>query len=149
MPDTIEEHAQVTAALSQLLSGQRDSDSALLSVSWPVAGIVDGYIPQLFAAPEDFWARYRFDESVRSWKRDTLHISSLTKTVMHPAYQAIIGMGREALPFIFDELERHGGHWFWALHAITQEDPAHGSIDFAEAARAWLEWGRSRGYLRS
>jgi hypothetical protein len=68
---------------------------------------------------------------------------------MHPAYQAIIGMGRQVLPLILEELEQHGGHWFWALHSITQEDPARDRINFTDAASAWLEWGRQRGFLRS
>jgi hypothetical protein len=147
MLDTIEK--QAPAILSGCLPGQRASESATLSVSSAVTGIVEGYSPQDFAAPEGFWARCRFNQLVRSWKRETRHISSMTKTIMHPAYQAIIGMGRQALPFIFEELEHHGGHWFWALYAITQEDPARGSDDFAEAARAWLKWGRSNGYLQS
>ena len=39
------------------------------------------------------------------------------------AYQQIIGMGAEALPFIFRELQKEPDHWFWALHAITGENP--------------------------
>jgi hypothetical protein len=96
---------------------------------------------------DEFRLRFRFEELVRGWKRDTEHISVLSKTVMHPDYQKIIGMGKLALPFIFDELQRRGGHWFWALHAITQEDPARDCVGFQEAAHAWLEWGRSHGYL--
>ena len=127
-------------------SPPQDVTSGIIMGSFSAAVLA---IPQLaqIAAPDDFWLRFRFDALVRDWKRDTRYTSSLTKIVMHPAYQAIIGMGKPALPFIFAELQRNGGHWFWALHAITQEDPAQDSDDFETAAHAWLAWGRAHGYL--
>jgi hypothetical protein len=67
---------------------------------------------------------------------------------MHPAYQKIIGMGWDAVPFILNEMQQRGGHWLWALYAITDEDPAPQDATFREAVQAWLEWGRGRGYLR-
>jgi len=92
--------------------------------------------------------RAQFDALVRQWRQDTDHISSLTKTVMHPSYQSIIGMGRPAVPMILDELKNRGGHWFWALRAITQQNPANGCIEFEAARSAWLEWGKSGGHIR-
>jgi hypothetical protein len=89
----------------------------------------------------------QFDRWVEAWKRDTRYSSSMTKIVLHPSYQAIIGMGSEALPLIFEELRRQGGHWFWALHAITQENPVPDGADYGTAAHTWLAWGRARGYL--
>jgi hypothetical protein len=100
-----------------------------------------------WAGPETFFLRLQFTRLAQTWKRETAHIASGSKTVMHPAYQAIIGMGRQALPLILEDLQRNGGHWFWALHAIAQEDPAQGHADFAEAAQAWLDWGRRHGYM--
>jgi len=67
---------------------------------------------------------------------------------MHPAYQRIIGMGRSALPLIFDELSQRPGPWSWALRAITGEDPVPlEQAGSAKAAReAWLGWARRFGY---
>ncbi len=66
---------------------------------------------------------------------------------MLPAYQAIIGMGRTALPFIFEELHQRGGHWFWALRAITGENPVppehRGNVE--AMTQDWLRWARDRG----
>ena len=67
---------------------------------------------------------------------------------MDPAYQQIIGLGREALPLILRELEAgRVDHWFWALFAITGENPvtpAHeGRLD--EMALDWLSWARRTG----
>ena len=62
---------------------------------------------------------------------------------MHPAYQKIIGMGKDALPFIFRELATSGGDWIWALEMIVRkENPASGKAKFKDAKEAWLNWGR-------
>ena len=61
---------------------------------------------------------------------------------MHPAYQHVIGMGSLALPFILAELEREPDHWFWALKAITGEDPVAEEQrgDVLGMTKTWLEW---------
>ena len=62
-----------------------------------------------------------FRELADQWYRETRYLSSITRTVTHLAYQNIIGMGPAALPLILRELEERGGHWLWALNAITQK----------------------------
>jgi hypothetical protein len=90
-----------------------------------------------------------FVELAEQWRRDTAHFSSITQKAMHPAYQRVIGMGPPVLPLIFQELERRPGHWFWALRAITGEDPVRtedvGNIP--KMTEAWLAFGKERGYL--
>jgi hypothetical protein len=67
--------------------------------------------------------------------------------IMLPAYQKIIGMGFDAVPFLLRELETNLDMWFWALMAITEEDPvAKESLGDGQAmAKAWLEWAKERG----
>jgi hypothetical protein len=67
--------------------------------------------------------------------------------VLLPAYQQIIGMGKDALPFIFRELRRTRGHWIWALASILREDKGGAGMNFREAVDAWLNWGKNNGYL--
>jgi hypothetical protein len=90
-----------------------------------------------------------FRNLVDQWHRDTDHYSSQTQKAMHPGYQRIIGMGPAALPLIFRELEANSGHWFWALRAITGDDPTcpadSGKIE--KMGEGWLAYGRERGYL--
>ena len=80
------------------------------------------------------------------WKRDTEYQSSPSRIAMHPAYQRIIGMGREALPLMLADLEATHAPWFWALTAITGEDAVpvedRGYID--RMVRAWVRWGMQR-----
>jgi len=57
-------------------------------------------------------------------------------------------MGKEALPFIFRELQKRGGDWLWALEAINrQTNPAAGITKFKDAVAAWIEWGKRHGYV--
>ena len=88
-----------------------------------------------------------FQRLAKIWRKETAVFSSVTKKVCHPAYQEIIGMGPTALPFILQELERKPGHWFWALHAISGEDPVGVEDNFDAAVMAWLDWGKRKGYL--
>src|SRR5437879_2039219 len=67
--------------------------------------------------------RRRFEALSSRWHNETALLSSISEKAMHPAYQAIIGIGREAVPHILHELQKQPGHWFWALSAITGENP--------------------------
>lgn len=89
----------------------------------------------------------RFAALREEWLEQTRQLSSTTQIAMHPAYQAIIGMGPAALPLIFAELRREPGPWFWALKAITGEDPvpAQDRGDLVRMTAAWLEWDAARG----
>jgi hypothetical protein len=85
-------------------------------------------------------------------QKETAIYSSIAQIAMHPAYQTIIGMGKDALPFLFERLQSEGNEphqWFWALAAITGENPvpkmSRGRV--TEMAKAWIEWGRENGYV--
>jgi hypothetical protein len=90
--------------------------------------------------------RERFNNLARQWREDTQWLSSTTEIAMHPAYQAIIGMGPGALPMIVNELRADSGDWFWALKAISNEDPVppcdRGVINKMKIA--WLRWAEQK-----
>ena len=64
-------------------------------------------------------------------------------------YQRIIGIGMPAVPLILRELEREPHHWFWALEAITEQNPvpAEALGKTNDMARAWLDWGKRQGLI--
>src|SRR5438128_5939257 len=90
----------------------------------------------------------KFNRLRDSWKAQRGHESSTMKSVLLPAYQNIIGIGPAAIPLLLRELETNLDNWFWALMAITEEDPVPESIrgDGEAMAQAWLNWGKERGY---
>ncbi len=65
------------------------------------------------------------------------------------SYQKIIGMGPAVVPLILSELEQEPDHWFWALEAITDENPVAESDagDIEASHRTWIQWGRAKGLL--
>jgi hypothetical protein len=94
-------------------------------------------------------AKQKFNQLALRWYRETGMLSFIRQKAMHPAYQKIIGMGREALPFIFREMQNRRGDWFWALEALIEEEeqPPARHDNFNAAMAAWLKWGKDNGYL--
>ncbi len=91
----------------------------------------------------------RFAELSATWRSDTAFTSSALQMATHPAYQEIIGMGPDALPLILRELAERPAHWFWALTSISGVNPIEPAIrgKFSDMTKAWLDWGRKRGYI--
>jgi hypothetical protein len=89
-----------------------------------------------------------FRELVNQWQQETRGISSSTELILHPAYQQIIGMGREVVPLLLRELEQKSGRWFWALQSITRQNPVPLELrgKTQEMIKIWLKWGQKNGY---
>ena len=90
----------------------------------------------------------QFRQLSHQWENETGMLSDLSQKVIHPAYQRIIGMGQDAIPFLLNELSKRPNHWFWALRSITGANPVkpehRGRIKLM--AKDWLCWGRDHGY---
>lgn len=121
------------------------------SYDWPRARLRHSRMYRLwnveFRCGEDRPLEHEFEELSARWRAETSHLSSIERKVLHPAYQRIIGMGKAAVPFVLMELKARGGFWFWALHHMTGEDPAHGATTIGDARAAWLSWGIRKGFL--
>ena len=83
--------------------------------------------------------RDRFQRLAAEWKSQARYLSNSAQMAMLPPYQRIIGMGLPAVPLILEELQREPNQWFWALEAITEENPvppeAAGKV--RQMAQAW------------
>jgi hypothetical protein len=91
----------------------------------------------------------RFAALAERWREDTRYLSSSTAIFMHPAYQEIIGMGPAVLPFMLRDMLETESHWFWALRAITGENPvdvrSRGNVE--RMMTGWRGWGIQQGLL--
>lgn len=116
----------------------RDSDQSAL----------DGLVRALLEAHTNNGQKQAFQRLAHQWLQERKPVSSVVKMADHPAYKEIIRMGEQAVPLLLEELERKPDHWFFALHMITGADPvpkeARGKLP--EMARAWIEWGKEKGY---
>jgi hypothetical protein len=88
-----------------------------------------------------------FPDLAAKWRKETGLLSSVQDKIYNRHYQRVIGLGRDALPFIFRDLRLHGGLWFWALECITGDNPASASNSITEAKTAWLDYGSRNGYF--
>jgi len=88
----------------------------------------------------------RFRELADRWERETSHVSSITKRVMHPCYQSILAMGPNVVSLLILDMQENRRDWFWALHHLTQENPVSpkdaGNLD--KMIAAWVGWERKQ-----
>jgi hypothetical protein len=115
--------------------------------------IIDELVAKAFADAKPAAAalplEQRFQELAANWERDTSHVSSLTKKVMHPSYQTILGLGPNVVPLLIRDMQQNRRDWFWALHHLTQANPVSsehsGKLD--KMIAAWVNWGKARNLL--
>lgn len=114
----------------------------------PSMNLLEEVVPLFTAKRNDVEAE--FNRLVSEWKLGKSATSSSTAIAMHPAYQRIIGMGKSALPLIFRELGRELDHWFWALKAISGEDPVpiEHVGNMKRMTADWIQWATEKGYVR-
>ena len=103
------------------------------------------YADEADIEPDD---RERFQKLADQWENETVLLSTSDQATEHPAYQSIVSMGEPAVPLILERMQSQGGHWFHALHDITNADPVkpadRGNVEAMQAS--WQEWGERNGY---
>lgn len=91
----------------------------------------------------------KFHNLAKIWKEETKFSSFTNNITQHPAYLEIIGMGKEAIPYILRDLSVEPSHWFVALRTITGISPIkpshRGNIN--KMSEDWITWGKENGYI--
>lgn len=91
----------------------------------------------------------KFSYLAYMWKADTTFTSSIYEMCNeNQYYQAIIDMGEDALPHIFQRLEWGPDFWFVALREITGANPVkpENKGNMVKMTEDWLEWRKDNGY---
>jgi hypothetical protein len=90
----------------------------------------------------------RFNRLANEWDDATAYLSSMDEASRHPAYQEIIRMGKDVLPYVLRDLEATHRHWFIALKQITGANPIPPADagNVRKMADAWLRWAKDKGY---
>jgi hypothetical protein len=113
-----------------------------LTIEQPIIG-------QPIVVLQDLGLGKRFRVEAQKWEQDTMHLSSTARRVLHPSYQAIMGMGPDVVPILLRDMQQTGRQWFWALRHITGENPVDpsdlGKVD--KMISAWIKWGKKEGKL--
>lgn len=85
-------------------------------------------------------SRERFDGLKAQWKQERFGMSRTREMAMLLPYQKIIGMGKDAIPFVIEELRSDPDWWFWALEALTDAPlpPDEINGDLALLTQYWI-----------
>lgn len=88
-------------------------------------------------------------ELIVRWKSERPPVSSVRRIMALPAYQELVAIGFDAVPYLLTELKNDPDHLFLILSEITKVDPvpAESRGKIREMADAWLEWGKGKGYI--
>ena len=89
--------------------------------------------------------RAEFDRLADQWLQQRPKGVDVAHMTRHHAYQAIIDIGPDAIPWLLERLTQRPDHWFHALNQITHArpvQPQHQGI-IAAMAQDWIEWGKS------
>ena len=92
----------------------------------------------------------KFLEQASKWQKETQHLSSPGQRMMHPSYQAILGMGnenrREIVSLMIRDMQHHRRPWYWALSYLAQDNPVSqsdaGNMD--RIIKAWVNWEKAQ-----
>jgi len=91
----------------------------------------------------------RFDFFKEVWKSETLFSSSISEIINNTAYRSIIGLGQGVIPFIIEDLTLNDNHWFYALEALTGNNPIKESHKgFVPLMKNdWIEWAEQNNLI--
>lgn len=111
-----------------------------------VSAIADFFRQQEFSAvvPEE-----KFRALAAIWSSETSHVSSTTRAISSPNYQAIIKLGWDVVPLMLKDLQNNQGYWYPALAAITGIRPfdRKDAGNTRRMTEAWLDWGRKKNLV--
>lgn len=95
--------------------------------------------------------RDTFNKFKDEWKKNTRMYSSVSYIVSDENYNNIIGMGKDVIPLIFEDLEKTNDFWFTALIVLTGKNPVKKeNIGYIEKMKEdWIEFGKENGYIKS
>ena len=119
------------------------------AIYWPPAYAATIDASSSGTAAQRELTKSKFDKLAKEWRENRPWNAEITELSMQSSYQAIIGMGYDAVPHILYELRRQPDHWFWALYAITGVNPVPESSEgrLSEMAQAWIDWGIRNGEI--
>ncbi len=84
--------------------------------------------------------RINFRNHLAAWQTKTMFLSSIESIVQQTDFQAILAMGKRAVPFILEEINARPSNLVWALNMIFKKkitDKQNTTI--TEACRLWVK----------
>lgn len=143
----------VTLAASMVASGilgvQVDTDQ-FSNVNTAINNhITSKYIAEVNDPAEAFMSdKIRFNNYLRSWRKNTQFLSSPENIIYQKDFLAIVAMGAKAVPFIGAEIDAKPSNLVWALNLIFNSkitDKTDTTI--TEVCKLWVKELRLRNWI--
>ena len=74
--------------------------------------------------------RTDFERLADEWLEQRPRGVDVAQMIRHPAYQAIIDIGPDAVPWLLERLAQRPDHWFHAPNQIADAQPVQPQLDF-------------------
>jgi hypothetical protein len=135
---------------------QSVSSLAVDQIIQNVAGTTNKFAEQIALIPQRQIDWLTFQWYAEAWKKSRPKASSSAiQVAFDPNYLRIIAMADRAIPCLLKRLQNEletgePDHWFVALWAVTDGQnpvPPESRGKMREMAKAWIEWGKQRGFL--
>ena len=82
----------------------------------------------------------RFNKLISQWKEETMFLSSAQAIIDNPNFQAIVNMGKIAVPFIIEEIKHDPSTLVWALNIIFDRQITNShETTIEEACKLWIK----------
>lgn len=113
--------------------------------SWPESGAKKALVASHVRTEQ---LRGEFTALAEQWRRETQHLSQISKKVTSEAYLRIVGMGPPVVPLLLEALRDRPAYWFAALKSTANVDPVPAGASPLEAREEWLSWGKTKGLIK-
>ena len=93
-----------------------------------------------FQRQELLLSRARFNTLYETWRKNTMFSSSASAIIKDSSFQAIVGMGMAAVPYIVDVINKEPSTLVWALNMIygakISKSP---NVTVKDACKLWVK----------
>lgn len=101
-------------------------------------------IPKETDFTEQWFIQLKFQLLAEKWKEESRFLSFVKERTQLLTYQAIITMGKPAIPCILKEMQAQPNHWFAALKQLTGVNPIlpEHKGNLKAMTNDWILWGK-------
>ena len=143
----------VTLAVSMVAGGvmgvQADTDQ-FSNINTVINNhITSKYIAEVNDPAEAFMSdKLRFNNYLRSWRKNTRFLSSPEDVINQKDFMAIVAMGAKAVPFIGAEIDARASNLVWALNLIFNcKITDRPDTTITEVCKLWVKELRRQNWM--
>jgi len=87
-------------------------------------------------------SKIKLKEFIVSLNNETTYSSSPDDVLQNLNFKEIVKLGKDAIPFILEEIQNKPSSLIWALNLITGRRITEKKVSVEEASRLWINWGK-------